>query len=266
MKLRLGFIVVIVCIIGVALFKTYPGDSVLPLQRQTIPATPQAPSSSVATPVKNALALDDDIRQSDNAPVFMPITGGKPRVRAPIDPFKDIPKRRHGLSVKEEFNVAESIEEARWLDRNGYPNNEQMRAYSAAPDIVLEQAAAYGDSVAAVMLAGRQLSKGDLDAAGKLMTAGMNGSSYALSTLGSHLATSKDNGNPELGYTILRVVELRGDWRAGLTREFLFGTNLSQEQRIRAEGEAIVMLNTLRKNSTIRPYVDPRPLMPLTQD
>jgi hypothetical protein len=181
-----------------------------------------------------------------------------------MDPFFRVPKTRNGLPLEGEHFIAESVQEQRWLDRNGYPNTQQMATYSAASNMTLEQAAASGDNVAEVMLTARQLAHGDPKAAGKLMTAGMNGSSYALSTLASYLAGGK-HGNPELGYAVSRVVELRGDWRAGITRDFMFRVPLTPLQKTRAEGEAIRMLDSFRKHSPINPYVDPRPLRPQTK-
>lgn len=196
---------------------------------------------------------------------FIPITGGRPRPRATRDPFFRVAKTRDGLPIDGDPFVAESAEEQRWLDRNGYPNAEQLKEYSVAPHIVLEQAAAHGDSVAEVMLTARQLHHGDASAGGKLLAAGVNGSSYALSLLSSYLSDTK-RGNPELGYAIARVVELRGDWRAGITRDLMLARPLSPLQRARAEGEAFKLLDNFRNNSPIQPYVQPRPMSPLENE
>lgn len=190
---------------------------------------------------------------------FIPVTGGKPQLRDPIDPFPRVPKSRNGLPLAGDPFVAESPQEQAWLDRNGYPNAQQLAAYSAASDLELEQAAAHGDSVAAVELAARQLARGDPSASGKLMTAGANGSSYALSLLASYMA-SAGHGNPELGYALSRVLEMRGDWRAPLTRDIMFREPLSPVEKMRAEVEALKLFQQLDGGPGGQPRTDPRPL------
>lgn len=264
-KLRLGPMIAIAVagVVGVVLFKSCSTTTAPPANEHTSPTTTSAHASSTIPATGIILADGESADPHERVMSFVPITGGKPRARAPIDPFPRVPKTRSGLPLENDYYVAESVQEQRWLDRNGYPNTRQVAAYSAAPDIVLEQAAAHGDSVAEVMLAGRRLAQGDPTAAGKLMTAGMNGSSYALSTLASYLAGA-ENGNPELGYAISRVVELRGDWRSAITREVMFRTPLTSVQRVRAEGQAIHMLDDFRKHSPQgQRYIDPRPLRPL---
>lgn len=189
---------------------------------------------------------------------FMPITGGGPHPRATVDPFSGVPKTRKGLPFDDDPFVAESLQEQQWLDRNGYPNAKQWATYSAASDLVLEVAAASGDNVASVMLAARQLARGDTEASGRLMTAGMSGSSFALSLLAAYLANGK-NGNPELGYAVSRLIELRGDWRSGIMREEMYRTPLSPMQKVRAESEAMKLLNDFRSLSGVQLYIDPRP-------
>lgn len=190
---------------------------------------------------------------------FIPVTGGKPQLRDPIDPFPRVPKSRNGLPLAGDPFIAQSPQEQAWLDRNGYPNAQQLAAYSAASDLELEQAAAHGDSVAAVQLAARQLARGDHSASGKLMTAGANGSSYALSLLASYMA-SATRGNPELGYALSRVLEMRGDWRAPLTRDIMFREPLSPAGKMRAEVEALKLFQQLDGGSGRQPRTDPRPL------
>lgn len=263
MKLRIGLAVAAACVFGVIFFRYHSASNAHQSDERTSQASvlmPSSASSNVNVPTAN-----DGVGQQYQAASFIPITGGKPRARASMDPFFRVPKTRNGLPLDDDYFVAESPQEQRWLDRNGYPNTQQMTAYSAAPDIVLEQAAARGDSVAEVMLAARQLAHEDPKAAGKLMTAGMNGSSYALSTLASYLASGK-HGNPELGYAVSRVVELRGDWRAAITRDFMFRTPLTSMQKAQAEAEAIRMLDSFREHSRVQPYVDPRPRRPQTKD
>lgn len=217
-----------------------------------------APVAQVNEPLATDAPNTGASQRRDHA-YFIPLTGGKPRPLATMDPFSLVPKTREGLPLDNDPFVAESPQEQRWLDRNGYPNAKQWMAYSAAPDMVLEQAATAGDGIADVMLAARQLAHGDIRASGKLMVAGMNGSSFALSLLAAYLASGK-NGNPELGYAVSRVIELRGDWRAGIMRDVMFRVPLSPEQKFRAENKAAQLFNDFKAHSRVQPYVDPRPL------
>jgi hypothetical protein len=259
MKLRTGLVVVAACVFGIVLLKCYPADESHPPDARTRHAEAPATASSMA------VAADDGADQSSSAAYFLPITGGRPRPRAPMDPFFRVPKTRNGLPLENDVFVAESVEEQRWLDRNGYPNSQQLAAYSSASDFTLEQAAAHGDQVAGVELASRQLMQGDPEASGKLMTAGMNGSSFALSKLAAYLMYSK-HGNPELGYAVSRVVELRGDWRSGLGRDLFLPHPLTPVQKARAEGKAFQMLDSFRRHSPVQPYIDPRPFAPLSKN
>ncbi len=259
MKWRVGLSVACICIIGAALIRHYSASNAHRPDEQVSQADIPADM-----PPDQGRTTNGNSNQRDNPTYFIPITGGKPRARAPMDPFFRVPKTRNSLPLENDQFVAESVQEQQWLDRNGYPNSLQWAAYSSAPDVTLEQAAAHGDNVADIMLTARQLAHGDPKAGGKLMTAGMNGSSFALSMLASYLANGK-HGNPELGYAISRVIELRGDWRSGMTRDVMFRTPLTPEQKARGESEAIKLLDSFRNHSPVQPYVDPRPLRPQTK-
>lgn len=258
MKLRTGVAIAVVGVLGFAIFTFYSDKSSHQTGEQTNLATSsiQPPAAAAATA---AVATVRSAAPAKQVIYFVPITGGRPRPVAPIDPFPRVQKTRNGLPLESDPFIAESVEEQRWLDRNGFPNEQQQMAYSSAPDIVLEQAAAHGDELAAVMLASRQLSHGDHEAAGKLMTAGANGSSYALSLLAGYLAAN-EGGDPKLAYALSRVVELRGDWRGSLSRDFMFRRSLTPVEKLEAEGEALKMLQDFRQHSTLGNYVDPRPI------
>lgn len=198
MKWGIALPVVIFALGGILLFHYRAGNDAAAEEQVTHATVPESrPSKPDATTPKDAHA---HVAES----YFLPITGGKPRQRAPMDPFFRVPRTRNGMPLAGDQFVAESVEEQRWLDRHGYPNSQQWAAYSRASDLELEQAAAHGDSVAAVFLASHQLARGDPAASGRLMTAGMNGSSFAIHELSAYL-TGARNGNPELGYALSRV-------------------------------------------------------------
>lgn len=184
---------------------------------------------------------------------------GQPIIPGAVHPFPKIPKTRSGLPLDEDPFLAQSVEEQRWLDRNGFPNAQQWITYSTASDALLQQAASTGDTVASVMLAARQLSHGDQVASGQLMTAAANGSSFALSMLSAYMASSR-SGNPQLAFALSRVVELRGDWRAAILRDEMFRTPLTAEQKLAANADALKIFNDLKAHSQLKPYVDPRPI------
>lgn len=128
-------------------------------------------------------------------------------------PFPEIPKSRRGLPLENDPFLAESPAEQEWLDRNGYPNAKQWKAYSLAPDVQLLQATQAGDSVAEVMLNGRKLAAGDPSAKEELLLASVEGSGFALQIYSAYMAGSGSGGNPQTAYALSRVAEMRGDYR-----------------------------------------------------
>lgn len=180
------------------------------------------------------------------------------RAHRPPNPFAHVPTSREGMDFESDPFVAESIEEQQWLDRNGFPNAEQWKVYSAAPDGLLRQSAESGDPIAAVMLDSRMLLQGDLDASGRLLHAGGKGSMFALSMLSAYMAGSP-SGDPVLGYAVSRVMEMRGDTRVAIARDGIFRTELTPEQRMRGERMALDLFAQLRDDFPNRKSVDPRP-------
>jgi hypothetical protein len=179
-------------------------------------------------------------------------------VRSRVHPFPSIPTSRAGLPLDNDPFVAGSVEEQRWLDRNGYPNAEQWRVYSIATDHALQQAADAGDAIAAVMLDARKISTGDKDAGTRLMRAAERGSTFALSLLSAYMAGSPQ-GDRRFGYALSRVQEMMGDTRVALVRDAMFRKPLSPQDRAQAEAQALQIFSGLQSRSSRRPFVDPRP-------
>lgn len=186
--------------------------------------------------------------------------GRKPPVN---HPFPGIPKSRAGLPLEGDPFVATSKAEQAWLDRNGYPNAEQWKAYSEASDGLLADAAASGDTVAKVMLDNRRLMFGDKTAFKDLFSAGTNGSMFALEMLSAFMAGSS-NGDPVMGYALSRVVEMGGNYRVAMGRDAMFNDLLNPVQRMEAEGKAIAIYNDINKfkekGAKGGNPVDPRPI------
>lgn len=174
-------------------------------------------------------------------------------------PFPDMAKSRDRLPLDADPFIAESKDEQRWLDRNGYPNAEQWNTYSSAPDHLLMQAADAGDKIAYVMLEGRALAKGDKTAINGLLDEASSGSNFAIMTLAAYMAGSPGS-NLELGYAYSRVAEMRGDYRIAAAREGMFPRALTSEEKLRGEARALSIFNELKKASRINQFVDPRPI------
>lgn len=176
-----------------------------------------------------------------------------------LNPFAHLPQSRIGMALESDPFVAESSQEQQWLDRNGFPNSEQWKAYSSAPDGLLQQAATSGDGIAAVVLDARRLSQGDMDAAGRLLHAGSKGSLFALSLLQAHMAGAP-TGNPVMGYALGRVMEMKGDSRISMARDGTFRAPISAEQRILGERMALEIFSQPKEASPQAGAVDPRPI------
>lgn len=174
-----------------------------------------------------------------------------------------VPQTRDGMSLQAEPFIAASIDEQRWLDRNGYPNSEQLRVYSSLPDSSLAKAANEGDSVAAVMLANRGLIQGEPGAGEELLALAAAGSGYALQVHAAFLAGSS-RGNPREAWAISRVEEMRGNMRLALARDAMFPQPLSQSERLQGDARALELFAMLRRlrvevNGSDEGWVDPRP-------
>lgn len=217
-------------------------------------------SDEVETRVESAVAPTIESQKISSVSPG-PGSGQEIRTKGAKGLFSHLPQSRKGMPLESDPFTAESVEEQQWLDRNGYPNAEQWVAYSSASDGMLSQAAADGDSIAAVFLDSRALANGDRDALNRLLRAGQTGSSFALSMLQAYLAGSS-KGDPALAYSISRVIELKGDVRAGLARDFSpTASRLTPEQKIKAEADALSLFARMKKTAKKQPFVDPRPYL-----
>lgn len=174
----------------------------------------------------------------------------------PPNPFAHLPRTRAGMPFDGDPFVAESTQEQQWLDRNGYPNAQQLMAYETAPDGLLEQAAAAGDDLAAVLLDSRRLISGDQAAADRLFHAAAEGSMFALSRLQAYMAGSP-KGDPAYAYALYRLMQLKGDTRA--IGEGNFRTPLDEWQRLQGDALAHQLLARLERDFPGVRHVDPRP-------
>lgn len=183
-------------------------------------------------------------------------------------PFPNVPLSRKNLPLDGDPFDARSKAEQDWLDRNGYPNAEQMSAYSTASDIELREAAKSGDRAAEAIYNGRRIAAGDESAVDDLMEMSAKGSNFALDILAAQLASQKqDAASRSLAYSISRVSELRGNYRSAASRDLLFDSPLTQFERMEAEQDASEIFQSLivksqqLRGGQISP-VDPRPVGP----
>ncbi len=169
-----------------------------------------------------------------------------PRAQAPLtikNPFPEIPRSRENLDLESDPFGPTSQAEQRWLDAHGFPNARQWETYTLASDYLLEQAANSGDGVARTMLDARHLSE-DPEAKTRLFVAGSEGNIFALSSLATYMTGSK-NGNLQVGYSLSRVAEMRGDSRIAMARDIGMPRKLDDIEKIQAEADAIRMNNQL---------------------
>lgn len=173
-------------------------------------------------------------------------------------PFAHVPASRMGMPLESDPFEAGSVEEQRWLDRNGFPNEEQFRVYSTASEGLLRAAAQSGDRLAKVELDGRLLMQGDQGAVGRLFESAEDGSLYALTKLAGYMAVSRD-GSHSLAYSISRVQEIRGDTRIALARDILMRKPLDPLEKAEAEMNALKMAKELELRFRGGVFRDPRP-------
>lgn len=181
-------------------------------------------------------------------------TGASRQVR---HPFPELPRSREGLAGAVEVFGGDSIEEARWLDRHGFPNALQWERYTRASDLQLEQAALAGDTVARSMLDARRL-RTDPQAEARLLLAGAEGDLFALNQLAAFKAHRRDGAGE--AYAISRAAEMRGDLTLTLTRPIMLGGRLPEEQRLLAEAEALALNRHLNQLYRQKHGVDPPPV------
>ncbi|WP_166212628.1 hypothetical protein [Cognatiluteimonas telluris] len=188
------------------------------------------------------------------------------RSKLPSDPFPGIRKSRKGTSLDDDFFGPQSRAEQAWLDRNGYPTKEQVETYTTASDAALEQAARMGDKVAEVFLNQRNLMlRKDPKAESKLLDQAARGTTYALLGMAGYYAGSKSEANPQKAYAYTRVIEMLGDQKMGLTRDFILHGQLDPLSRYQAEAYSLEIYNqVIQKRRTLlgphAPIVDPRPV------
>ncbi|MCC3255068.1 MULTISPECIES: hypothetical protein [Xanthomonas] len=177
-------------------------------------------------------------------------------------PFPEIPRTRDGMSFENDPGFAESKAEQKWLDRHGYPNEKQLEAYMLAPEALLKQAAEAGDIAAQAMLDARLLPT-DPKAQQRLVDAGAEGNLFALNMLASYQGGSA-NGDPVAAYAVSRVAEMRGDARAGITREVMIAKPLTTEQKMLGESEALRLNQAINQiyisKHGVAPILDKRPI------
>ncbi|WP_242004234.1 hypothetical protein [Xanthomonas sontii] len=186
----------------------------------------------------------------------------RPAKKSIRHPFPEVPQTRRGMSFENDPFFAESKAEQAWLDRHGYPNEKQWEAYMTAPEALLKEAADAGDMAAKAILDARLLPT-DQQAQQRLIDAGAEGNLFALNMLASYQGGAS-NGDPVAAYALSRVLEMRGDTRAGITRDAMITKPLSTQQRTLGESEALrindAINNMYKSKYGTDPKLDKRPI------
>ncbi|MFB9012105.1 hypothetical protein QSH55_014430, partial [Xanthomonas arboricola pv. juglandis] len=72
------------------------------------------------------------------------------------------------------------------------------------------------------------------------------------------------NGDPVAAYAVSRVAEMRGDARAGITREVMIAKPLTTEQKMLGESEALRLNQAINQiyisKHGVAPILDKRPI------
>lgn len=246
----------------VKLYSKLLGVSVVAAVILTVWAYTRLQNESPAPPAfeKTRSSQDEGAEESlgSNSHLNSPGVSSAAALNASISPFSHVPASRLGMPLATDPFEAGSVEEQRWLDRNGFPNEEQLRVYSTASDGLLEIAAQSGDRLAQVEFDGRLLMRGERDAIGRLFEAAEEGSLYALTKLAGYMAVSPE-GSPALAYSISRLQEIRGDTRVALARDLLMRRPLEPMEKAEAELEALRMARELEARFKGGNFRDPRP-------
>ncbi|MBK6436212.1 MAG: hypothetical protein IPF83_10295 [Rhodanobacteraceae bacterium] len=105
---------------------------------------------------------------------------------------------------------ARTPEEAVWLDRHGYPTQEELDSLDAMTEMELAEQAARGDLAAMGMLGEKQLRQEKIvEGQSNLNEAAMLGSIWAILTLADW---QKRGGNTIAALELYQLAALRGDW------------------------------------------------------
>lgn len=208
-------------------------------------------------PVTAAADQSGDGRNALRGPGATRVDARPGAARQVRHPFPALPRSREGLTGVVEVFGGDSIEEARWLDRHGFPNALQWERYTLAADLQLEQAALAGDTVARSMLDARRL-RTDPQAEARLLLAGAEGDLFALNQLAAFKAHRSDGAGE--AYAISRAAEMRGDLTLALTRPIMLGGRLPEAQRLLAEAEALALNRHLNQLYRQKHGMDPPPV------
>lgn len=185
--------------------------------------------------------------------------------RAASNPFPEVPRSRDAIQLTDDPFDGRTDAERRWLDKHGYPNTLQWNAYNLASDGLLEQTAQSGDRTAQTLLDARRLP--DKEALDRLMLSAVDGNMFALQMVASHYASTGKAGNSN-AYAISRVLEMRGDPSAAVSRELMFNPPLELDERMHGEAEALQLNATLndiyqqKYESHFQPDLRPFPMEP----
>ncbi|WP_411833140.1 hypothetical protein [Pseudoxanthomonas mexicana] len=152
--------------------------------------------------------------------------------------------------------IAESEQDAAWLEKNGYPGADVQMYLMSLPVDSLKTLSENGNHPAQAIYALRlaQAGASHADTQDILLRSAASGSVYALKMAGDIYMTVDGYRDPAMANAFYGLQTRSGD-QAGFAQRHLLGRGLSEEQRLRSEVLEELMWRNLKKTciSTPRP-------------
>ena len=231
-------------------------------------ASSRVPQSATTTPVGSGDdSLLDEMAADEHALSANGITS-KGKVSSRSKPTKPaLSTADAALIAGYSHGVTISVEEARWLQKYGYPTTEQAIRYQELSDGALSALAQQGDELAAITLATRQaLAGGGKPPIAALLKIAAKGSVYALEQLAIVHSNNSTDLDDIVAQGYIEAMKLRGNYAPPffMSPDGLLDTpklTTRQQGLSQALGQAIIdRLNAsrLRQGEPPFPY-QPRP-------
>lgn len=179
--------------------------------------------------------------------------------------FPGVKKDRIGTPLADDPFGPTSKAEQDWLQRNGFPTEDQLHAYSVASSDALREAAQAGDAVAEAFYEGNRLLEGDPAAEARLRDLAARGSTFGLARMAAFFAGSRTHRDVIKAHAYSRAAEMLGDVKGGLTRDMMFSKPLDPMEKLEAEAFAIELYGAIvQRRKQLKgpnaPASDPRPV------
>lgn len=164
------------------------------------------------------------------------------------------------------INGAKYEKEARWLVRNGYPSDKQLKMLRGMSLAQLSELADKGHSAARVVAAEKMVANGEAGKGlGQMHEAMLSGSVYATHAFANTLLTVDGLKNPMEAAAFYRLAYLQGDWKAAseLHRRF---PDMDPMQRDMVDKRAMRLLENMNRMRAKRGILIPITNRPMSYD